>query len=131
MTVVLAHIPNAAAEPAFETALEQALYRRTNVVLVNATRGESLVDPKFASAESLTDLHRRADERGVMLGIERPVGPDIPGAVLAVATQNKADLIVLGVRHRSAVGKFLLGSVAQRIILDAECPVLSVKSEQD
>ncbi|MBT0769944.1 universal stress protein [Kineosporia sp. J2-2] len=128
MTVVLAHIPNAAAEAAFEAALQQAVFRSSEMVLVNATRGEALVDPTYATDESLTALHERARERGVMLAMERPVDADIPAAVLAVAEQRDASLIVLGVRHRSAVGKLLLGSVAQRIILDARCPVLSVKS---
>ena len=39
-------------------------------------------------------------------------------------------LIVIGLRHRTAVGKLLMGSVAQRILLDARCPVLAVKAER-
>ncbi|RYJ06839.1 MAG: universal stress protein, partial [Actinomycetales bacterium] len=50
-------------------------------------------------------------------------------AVIEVAEQVKATLIVVGVKHRSPVGKALLGSVAQRVILDAECPVLAVKPD--
>ncbi|MET1038318.1 MAG: universal stress protein, partial [Aeromicrobium sp.] len=40
-----------------------------------------------------------------------------------------ASLIVVGIRPRTPVGKLLLGSVAQRLILDAECPVLAVKPD--
>lgn len=130
MTVVLAHVPSPTAEAAFAAALEQAVFRGTEIVLVNATKGEALVDPKFADADALADFQQRASDRGVTLGIERPVDPDIPGAVLAVAGRYRADLIVIGVRHRSAVGKFLLGSDAQRILLDADCPVLAVKAER-
>ena len=43
------------------------------------------------------------------------------------AEECAADVIVVGVRHRTPVGKLLLGSVAQRVILDAPCPVLAVK----
>jgi nucleotide-binding universal stress UspA family protein len=43
------------------------------------------------------------------------------------ATENKVDEIIIGVKKRSKVGKLLLGSVAQYVILEADCPVVSVK----
>ena len=49
--------------------------------------------------------------------------------LLAVADQLSADVIVIGLRRRSPVGKLLLGSNAQRVLLDASCPVLAVKAE--
>ena len=128
MTVVLAHVPNPAAEAAFAAALEQAVFRGSDIVLVNATKGDALVDPHFASAEALDALQERASTAGVRLSVERPVDPDIPGAVLAAAGRHRASVIVIGIRHRSAVGKFLLGSDAQRILLDADCQVLAVKA---
>jgi hypothetical protein len=51
---------------------------------------------------------------------------DVASRVLCVATQVNASLIVVGLHRRSAVGKAFLGSTAQRIILSAACPVLSV-----
>jgi len=43
------------------------------------------------------------------------------------AKDNKVDEIVVGVKRRSKVGKLLLGSTAQYVILNAYCPVVSVK----
>jgi len=43
------------------------------------------------------------------------------------AKENNIDLIIVGVRRRSKVGKILLGSTAQFVILKAPCPVLTVK----
>jgi nucleotide-binding universal stress UspA family protein len=43
-----------------------------------------------------------------------------------VATEEEADLIVIGIRNRSRLGKLLLGSEAQEILLDAPCPVVGV-----
>ena len=50
-------------------------------------------------------------------------------AVLALVERTKADLLVIGARRRSPVGKALLGSVAQTIILEANVPVLVVKAQ--
>jgi hypothetical protein len=50
--------------------------------------------------------------------------------VLEVAQETGAELIVIGLRRRSAVGKLILGGSAQRILLDAPVPVLAVKVDQ-
>ena len=36
-------------------------------------------------------------------------------------------MIVIGMRHRRPVGKLIMGSTAQRILLDAPCRVIAVK----
>ena len=46
-----------------------------------------------------------------------------------MAEEVGADFIVIGLRKRTPVGKLILGSNAQRILLDAPCPVLAVKAE--
>ena len=43
------------------------------------------------------------------------------------AEENQVDEIIVGVKRRSKVGKLLMGSTAQYVILQAECPVISVK----
>ncbi len=43
------------------------------------------------------------------------------------ATENDIDEIIVGVRRRSKVGKLLMGSTAQFVILNAPCPVVTVK----
>jgi nucleotide-binding universal stress UspA family protein len=43
------------------------------------------------------------------------------------AAENQADEIIVGVKRRSKVGKLLMGSTAQYVILQADCPVVCVK----
>jgi nucleotide-binding universal stress UspA family protein len=47
--------------------------------------------------------------------------------IVLLAEENKVDEIIIGVRRRSKVGKLLFGSTAQYVILNAPCPVVSVK----
>ncbi|MFC6706130.1 universal stress protein [Flexivirga alba] len=52
---------------------------------------------------------------------------DATDELLRIADEESADLLVIGLRRRSPVGKLILGANAQRILLDAACPVLAVK----
>ena len=60
-----------------------------------------------------------------------PPSPSIHDAAdLVLQTQQElnATLIVLGLRRRSRVGKLIMGSHAQRILIEADCPVLTLKA---
>ena len=55
------------------------------------------------------------------------VRPDhLSDELLDLAGELDAELIVIGLRRRSAVGKLLLGSAAQNVLLNATVPVLAV-----
>ena len=60
--------------------------------------------------------------------VDIPFGDTYAEALVELAEQRTADMIVIGLRRRSPVGKLVLGSNAQRILLDASCPVLAVKA---
>ena len=51
--------------------------------------------------------------------------------IVHFARREKADIIFLGLRKRSLVGKMLFGSNAQYIILNAPCPVLTVRRDME
>ena len=54
-------------------------------------------------------------------------GSDVAEALDEIATEVDAELIVIGLRRRSPVGKLLLGSAAQHILLNSTVPVLAVR----
>ena len=115
-TIVAGSTPDEYGEAALARAVEEASLREGRVVVVNATRGDALVDERYAD-----------EERGVAVDVRRSMGGEVGDQVLAVAAEVSADLIVIGLRRRTPVGKLLMGSVAQRILLGAECAVLAVK----
>lgn len=127
MTVVLAHSPAPSADAAFRSALEQARMRGTDLVVLNVSSTDALADPKHAADATLEGYLTEASTLGVAARVERVLAPDAAEAVLAAAERHAAELLVVGIRHRSPVGKLLMGSTAQRILLAASCDVLAVK----
>ncbi|WP_321491772.1 universal stress protein [uncultured Desulfobacter sp.] len=47
--------------------------------------------------------------------------------IVAFANEKAVDEIIIGVKSRSNIGKLLFGSTAQTVILEADCPVISVR----
>ncbi len=131
MTVLLAYSPSPQSQAAFDSALRQAQLRGSDLVVVNVRRGGSLVDPGYADDEQLAPLLQRATDAAVSVSVERPESSHVAAAVLDLAERLGAELVVLGIRHRTPVGKLIMGSVSQMIILDAACEVLAVKGAKD
>ncbi|XVH31797.1 universal stress protein [Haloferacaceae archaeon DSL9] len=67
----------------------------------------------------------RFESQPVEYAIREATG-DPAEAILAAAAERDSDVIVVGVKKRSPVGKALFGSVAQKIILDGDRPVTVV-----
>jgi nucleotide-binding universal stress UspA family protein len=81
-----------------------------------------------SAAEEVDDLSTELAAAGVPYEIQATSDNLDPAEeLIAAATSSDADFIVIGLRKRSPVGKLLLGSNAQRVLLDAACPVLAVK----
>ncbi|MET0318785.1 MAG: universal stress protein, partial [Rhodococcus fascians] len=59
-----------------------------------------------------------------------PDGGDPAGAIVDLVADTGAELLVIGSKRRSAVGKFLMGSTVQRVLLDSPVPVLVVKAPE-
>jgi nucleotide-binding universal stress UspA family protein len=131
-TIVVGYVPKPEGQAALRRAAEEALLRNAKLVVVNSHRGGREFD-RDDSVQSETELEQIRDqltEAGVSHEIRQLVrGMDPADDLIQVAADVQADFIVIGLRRRSPVGKLLLGSNAQRVLLDAPCPVLAVKAE--
>ncbi len=128
MTVVLGYVPNDLGDAALDAALEEAHRRATDVVVVNTTRADRLVDPRFAQEPQAELLEARLSASGIPFTLKRYTSTELAADdVLETAEEYDAELIVIGLRHRTPLGKLILGSTAQSILLGSPCPVLAVK----
>jgi len=127
MTVVVGYIPDQYGEAALAAGIEEAERRSTDLVVVNATKGDALVDRRYVGEAGIAELEERLAGLSVASRVRQAMGADVAEEILAAAAETDADVIVVGLRHRTPVGKLIMGSVAQQVLLDAPCWVLGVK----
>ena len=129
MSIIVGFVPTPAGEAALSAGIAEAQLRKQDLVIVNSAREGALVDKAVAPEDVLARASRQAQEAGVKATvIQPPYQHDLADEFLEVAREANASLIVIGLRHRSQVGKFILGSHAQRILMQADRPVLAVKA---
>ncbi len=130
VTIVVGFVPTKEGRAALSRAVEEAKGRRTRLVVINSSRGGRDFDDE-ASRAAEAELQATTDalsDEGVEVEVRQLVRGNEPAEdLIAVAGETDADLIVIGLRRRTPVGKLILGSNAQRILLDAPCAVLAVK----
>jgi len=128
MTVLVGYVPNSYGEAALSAAVAEAARRQERLLVVNMSRDDVLADAHRAGDDQLERVRRDLGELGIESEVRRvEEGSDAAEALLEVAAEVEVSVMVIGLRHRTPVGKLLLGSNAQRILLEASCPVLAVK----
>ena len=129
MPIVVGYVPTPEGRAALERAIEEARLRRLRLIVVNASSGDALVDPRFASIRDWEAVQAQLAESGIEHETAQQVAATDPAdQLLRLAHETNAELIVIGLRPRTPVGKFIMGSSAQTVLLAAECPVLAVKA---
>ena len=127
---------------AFERAREEARLRDASLHAIHVLRSPLTGDAtelrawgaqvEQARAEA-SALERELSAEGLTCQVEVQTSSSrTPAEILIQAvTAADADLLIIGIRSRSPVGKLILGSVAREVLLAAPCPVLAVKQSTD
>jgi nucleotide-binding universal stress UspA family protein len=125
MTILVAYADAPEGKEALAEGITEALLRKSDLLIVNIGRGHHELAP-----QDMQELEDKLSAAGLTLTIESSVLSDPGDAVIQIAQDRNVDMIVVGLRHRSMVGKLILGSTVQRILLDATCPVLAVRPDR-
>ncbi|WP_105969053.1 universal stress protein [Streptomyces geranii] len=129
MTVLVGYVPSPEGEAALRAGIDEARRRGEKLLVVNTSRGDAYVDPRFAQEPDLAHVREDLAALGVEFDIRQVLGGgDAAEEIVELAEKLDVSLVVIGLRRRSAVGKLITGSSAQQILLGTDCPVLAVKA---
>jgi nucleotide-binding universal stress UspA family protein len=115
---------------ALELGLEEARLRDTDLVVVHSLHGAGVDDDEdvVASDRDMETIDERLSKEGISYSIHNFVRGNSPAEdIVQAATDLDGELVVIGLRQRSSAGKFLLGSNAHEILMNAPCPVLTIR----
>lgn len=132
MSIVVGYVPTKEGRAALAFAAEECLLRSTQLVVINSNRGGRSFDAEEARQfeVELDRIKARLDDEGIPHEVRQLVRGNEPAEdLIEVAEEIEASFIVIGLRRRSPIGKLILGSNAQQILLDAPCPVIAVKAD--
>jgi nucleotide-binding universal stress UspA family protein len=118
------------AEKALAVGLDYARKLGAQLIVMASLIGGTKEDVEeiHAFEKGLRMAEKKAAERGVKCEKRLLMRGNAPGEdIVSFANESRTDLIVIGVKKRSKVGKLMFGSTAQYVILESDCPVLAVK----
>lgn len=134
MSIIVGYIPTREGRAALGAARNEALLRKSKLIVVNSHRGGRDYDAAEAQRfeDELAKVQQELDEAGLEHEVRALVRGNEPAEdLIEVADESAGEIIVIGLRRRTPIGKLILGSNAQRILLDARCPVLAVKATEE
>jgi len=129
MTILVAYAPRPEGQAALEKGLEIARRRNERLMVVNASPGGHGEDESQATTQDIERVEALLAGSGLNAEFKQFVrGKSAVAEIEALVESLPVSLLIIGLRKRSAVGKLILGSVAQELLLSVPCPVLAVKA---
>jgi nucleotide-binding universal stress UspA family protein len=131
-TIVVGYIPSPEGDAAMGRAIREAVAHQAKLVAVNVIHDDgSTIDNRYVQGDVSDELRKRLEESEIEFQMIKTEAPNVSDAILETAEKHNAETIVLGLRRRSRVGKLILGSIAQRVLMDADTSVLVVRAEEE
>ncbi len=130
MSVVVGYLDREDGHAALRSGIEEAKRRDVPLLIVHVVKvgpGGETGDTVLETRQELERLKADVMAQGQACEAREVLSTGRASEALLEVAEG-ADLIVIGLRNRSAVGKLIMGSVAQDILVGAPCPVLAVKS---
>lgn len=130
MTILVAYVPRPEGQAALEKGMEIAKRRNERLLVVNASPGGAKEDASVADVLDVERVEQLLRYSGIDAEFKQFVrGKSAVEEIEDLIESLPASLLVIGLRKRSPVGKLILGSVAQELLLSVSCPVLAVKAQ--
>ncbi|GAA3820439.1 universal stress protein [Cellulomonas soli] len=127
MGIVVGYLATPEGRAALEAAIDEGKRRDERVVVVVSMRRDATDEEQMQVETELNAVRAELVSRNVVYDVLVLDGGDVADDLIRTAEELGAELIVIGLRRRSPVGKLILGANAQRVLFDAPCPVLTVK----
>lgn len=129
MTILLAYVSRPEGRAALDKAIEISKSRNEPMLIVNASPGGQQEDASLVPAFEVEAIEAELAAKGIQAEFKQYVrGNNAVEEINDLVDKRDISLLVIGLRRRTAVGKLLLGSVAQEILMTVSCPVLCVKA---
>lgn len=130
MTVAVAHHDSPEGQAALRAGADLAQRLGGDLAVLHVLDDDLTGDVEAARLDAGERIAQSLESIGA--GIRHTVhivaaGGDIAQALIDLTTESGAEMLIIGARRRSPVGKLLMGSVVQRVVLDSLVPVLVVK----
>jgi nucleotide-binding universal stress UspA family protein len=130
MKILVGYIPTPEGLAAFDFAAAHAKLTDASLTVLNTGKNGDYSDPVYASAQDIDALEAELGKSGIEYEIRRPNdGLSATDSLLSISEEIGADLLVIGLRKRSAVGKLITGSTAQAVLLNSDVPVVAVPAK--
>jgi len=129
MTILVAYVPRPEGQAALDKGMEIAKRRNEHLLVVNASPGGGKEDPSELDVQQFERLEKSLAESGLNAELKQFVrGKSAVEEIGVLVDTLPVSVLIIGLRKRSPVGKLIMGSVAQELLLSVNCPVLAVKA---